>query len=1371
MKLQEPPNFVSRCVQFSSSAVDYLDPEDGCNKIYPLIGGLSRDTHHAWISRGPYFEVVSTNNGEKIAAWTFGGILKDTNTKVTCAVELPTLKDAYGASVSSLFAVGLDCYLSYGMVCLFDIRGSKVVKAIQVPGKVSSLAVVDSGLIPEATTPLAPALRLAKGLLAVGLSPGGNVLLLDLCLSDEDGTVAEGVPSMEEDYSAGPSGASYGVRGAGHHYTEQSDELHPSRTVIHTPGDPRTEGPVSPGDHIAILLNESSFKNGYFMLNLADSSYRLPLSHVEITASLYVPQLASLIIGFSFGCFQVWDLSSLTLVHTSDLLSEPRNVTFFAFQEPADDPRKYCYIWAVYGRRWNKGGSEGEEKREEVNEDDKDDLAFACMHDMCYQTKEWIDGYGWLYQDFVSIGRRFELEFSHGNDSNSVSRCISCHSVDGTLGRGRATFAGRMESSDFEEGSTAESDSLCCMIWHSWQLGRDGLPCNLRHSLTLFDLNQWYREQMPCSSAPLVISSPDPSSGYISGGVERNPGSPHLLTYALPFVTEKVLSENGAPLLFARIDPCSISRFCSPAVLVPEEYLFPSALSFESTFLLGSQCVIKMSTPGLQRSLLAKLQSLGTKSYLYPTPIFLECVAAGLKPLYVDIDNPATTPVPEQREFLLSLALEHHMVSYLIKCAVETADGSASSLGVTLGFLMFWVKERSFIIRQYIIQLNNPLFDCGGALFPDPQASRLRSLLGRQLSHLSTLLKEILRKCLIVIDVSQEMQKWSEILEVLALYTGVVQWFCHNGLLPELADEDSEAAEIQASNLGVPRLPYPAKVLAEAYEKRRKELLGLPGVSKVSDVLFIDAAVKECGERLTRDSWKTKGSEISGEYPPPSLQALLLTYMLDGLPVEDKHCFVIYLFLDLAALLYGSSLSQLIKFPSAFSLSPSIIKLTQAFWLLDHKDFEVAINVFLDPLICPQDIKLWQHRCVIRAFLAQGEPRKALKYVRVHQPSLGGLEDLNGSIVTIRILKNSSSIFLMVGCEDLKQLRWVLQNSLTSAEEDGLMAFLSSQNDAKAQELRVMYYLQRSRVIEALRINDDVKPKKKDKTLDGGRASSLKTVRDAIVNGYASALPSVTRRLAAYCARHSSTLHSWKEVSRPVPLSVNIHRAKQESPVPFRTKSTLIGTMLDKARETWNPPPLPAIPPPTPRHPSGLPVREKRKREDEDGMDILSILPSRKVAASPLRSSIELMPFICTPVASSLSHSRNGDGTPLVFPHLSKSLPDFDSSRTPSKKARLAEDSKVIASSPVDESAMEASTSITSALLLLNTPIVPRRNRRANYASKTTGDEFSTTGSGGSTPTHDVPPPTPQSILKKSNHSVFLSILSQILFGRKFYYL
>lgn len=99
-------------------------------------------------------------------------------------------------------------------------------------------------------------------------------------------------------------------------------------------------------------------------------------------------------------------------------------------------------------------------------------------------------------------------------------------------------------------------------------------------------------------------------------------------------------------------------------------------------------------------------------------------------------------------------------------------------------------------------------------------------------------------------------------------------------------------------------------------------------------------------------------------YPPPSLQALLHAYLIENVNMIHKHSLVVYFVLDLAMVLdqetwvnqrvyliffldlnnfsHMTTITQFIKFPAVFKLSQSIIKITQAFWQLDHEDFSVS---------------------------------------------------------------------------------------------------------------------------------------------------------------------------------------------------------------------------------------------------------------------------------------------------------------------------------------------------------------------------------------------------------------------------------------------
>ena len=157
-----------------------------------------------------------------------------------------------------------------------------------------------------------------------------------------------------------------------------------------------------------------------------------------------------------------------------------------------------------------------------------------------------------------------------------------------------------------------ESDlSLCQFVWETW-----GVNCPGSSQMALFDLNQWYKEQMP--------------SKIIKGHA-----STYMTIFSLDDVVEGMLNTRN-PLLDVRIDPASISQFT--AVQSLEEHFYPSALSFESLSLLGKELVM-VNHPGVQRDILSQLEQNGPNALLHPTKLFHHCIAIGLKPMYMDISS------------------------------------------------------------------------------------------------------------------------------------------------------------------------------------------------------------------------------------------------------------------------------------------------------------------------------------------------------------------------------------------------------------------------------------------------------------------------------------------------------------------------------------------------------------------------------------------------------------------------------------------------------------------------------------------------------------------------------------------------------------
>lgn len=81
------------------------------------------------------------------------------------------------------------------------------------------------------------------------------------------------------------------------------------------------------------------------------------------------------------------------------------------------------------------------------------------------------------------------------------------------------------------------------------------------------------------------------------------------------------------------------------------------------------------------------------------------------------------------------------------------------------------------------------------------------------------------------------MSQQAQVLELVAVYIEVVEWFVNVGLLPEfpcedltLVDDDYEAA----GECGPHRVPYPAATLAKMYQKRYLHRLNVPLVNVTS---------------------------------------------------------------------------------------------------------------------------------------------------------------------------------------------------------------------------------------------------------------------------------------------------------------------------------------------------------------------------------------------------------------------------------------------------------------------------------------------------------------------------------------------------------
>ncbi|XP_074041102.1 AT hook containing transcription factor 1 homolog isoform X2 [Leptinotarsa decemlineata] len=1065
----------------------------------PLSGRLLQDTRHVWHAKGPSLEVRNAKTGCKVGAWTFGYILKDSNTSIVCVEEI---RRPHGRL--SLLAVGIDCAISGGLVCIFDVFSSKVIRAIQIKEKISYLHVIDPG-IEDLNLP--GPLRNFDGILAVG-TDGGCVILIDICRQ-----------ICEEALFS----------------TTRKDELNPCQLVLLTSKNiPKIEyykeRSMRDGTHLAIHLNAVlDSLTEHFILKGPKGDDRIYVNKEEVITSglYYCPQLTSLLVGYNFGAFQLWDLTTLTLVYTSPVCEGHLPVTKFALQEPADDPRAFCYVWVSYSK----------------SEVDQSGLPLVVMYSLCYESKEFHEGYGFLYQDFQHCSVRFQVELGpleevkHGPDPK-WGQCLGLQPIS-------KIPPGKEHNSRVSSGDNL---ALCLISWTVW-FGENINQTNI----LIFDLNQWYKEQMPNFSRWKNCSN-------------------YLLRLSLTDMIHITGNGKTGPLLDVALDPKSLAQFVGVQRL--EEHFYPTSLSFD-LLVLRENDVVLFHNRGLQQALLHQIESTGPLCLLKPSEVSRQVLSLGLTPLFSEESLNSSFSTGTQREIILNVGLEHQLVGWLCKCAFEWANGSFSSAGCSLDFLLNWAFQRAVSMKTHCDRYCAPLFDHSQSQLDNNTTVLLNSCI-RQINNLCVLYSYIINKLSSFLSCPDLVEEQRRSLQMVSVYFEVLQWLVNIGLLPEYAPS------MYPRNSDKIGAPYPVQELTKFYNDKRTELqlLNEETFASKDSLLFIDNLInRNCGGSHLQAQWREDNG--NGLYPPPSLQSLIRTYLVDVAEIKHKHSLVIYLFLDLAMALeksrYSPVITYLIKFPAVFKVSTSVIKITQAFWQLDHGDFATAMEQLLDPFVLGEDLQPWQHTIAMRSLCVQKQYNFALLYIQTRKPPMTDHTDFLTAISLFVANKMLDEAFyfmkqhrngadedllmhLFEECKKNDCLHDLLYKNLGSGEEQAFIKYLKNANSASSDELQVFYYLLRSRYLEAFDYHAGVVRNNGRQGLIG--QSNVSTT-DQVVRIFKSLLPDVNRNLVEYVRKERTNL--WKEVSRPTPLSVFVHNTNEQ----IQYKSTLIHAALAKAKHTF----------------------------------------------------------------------------------------------------------------------------------------------------------------------------------------------------------
>ncbi|XP_058805552.1 protein ELYS [Phymastichus coffea] len=705
----------------------------------------------------------------------------------------------------------------------------------------------------------------------------------------------------------------------------------------------------------------------------------------------------------------------------SPTFDENAYVTHVALLEPSDDPRPFYYLWIA------------------CQNDSSNSSAVLRMYAMLFNKKHSDkSGESSLYFNLESEpSLKFELELEQGE------RVHSLISVERENSRDPADY-----------GSRRGEDSLLL-------IGSD-------ERVLLFDLNRWYKEQMPRTMAEC-----------------RNPNSVMASYRTAP-------EDSTAPrkgIVACAYASKSLREFPIKGPSSPEELFYPNSLTIE-WLELSWDSLTHWLVRGVQAELLREITITGPIVLVKPTEIYHRCLVSGLVPFdSTPQDFLFDADQAEQRQMLLSICLEQRWANFLLRCVLEWSDGSAAYLYPEF---LRWSVQRASELKLITDQLCVPLFDQSGITIGETEVRTLR-FCAQQLECLGNVVAH-------VPNLEGDLERQRRALKRIATYLQVLLWFYDVGLLPE-SRELVEQKESDLPQIAFPvKIPYPIDKLAEFYEKRKENCQKMGGKMEQEDVLFIDQLINyEC--MALKAQWQREAvgefSNREGRYPPPSLQTLLRSFLTDCyretfdgttdeedigdlVEMQSKHSITIYLLMDLAMLLQNthSNVDQLIKYPSAFKLSPSLIKLTQAFWLLDHEDYEGFFNVITGELVSLTDIKDWHHKLAIRTLLQNNQHKLALMYLRIIKPPLTSLEE-QGIIISLSVEQglvesafharpsshyNQLLTRFFQSCKAHGKLKEILLLSLDSEEEEAFVKFLK---DNECEDIRLLYYLQRSRHAEA----------------------------------------------------------------------------------------------------------------------------------------------------------------------------------------------------------------------------------------------------------------------------------------------------------------
>ncbi|CAM9150897.1 unnamed protein product [Lampetra planeri] len=1021
----------------------------------------------AWLACGPHLEVVHAVTGERLSAYCFTSGTEHPPT-VLAARDFSWLK-------RSGLLVGLE-EAQGSVLCLYDLGLSRVVKSVVIPGRITVIEpLVSYGGASTSTQHLHQSLRWFFGIAAV-VTDLGHVLLVDLGLDDLSCNQSE---------------------------LEASD----LQVVTKSPAEiPRLREVSSrEGRHLCLQLNGSS--------------------GVGATALQYISRTNQLAVGFSDGYLQIWNMKTLKKEYHSQLEGGRVPVHAFTYQEPENDPRNCCYLWAV-----------------QSSQDLEGDVVSLHLLQLAFSERKCLASGKILYEGLEYCEERYSQELNGTafplRAQTTSTRLLSCQTIE--------KFRPHPDRDDNMNEVASPDTSVSIFSWQIKAYGQ-GPPSTY---IGVFDINRWYHAQMPDS---LRVG-------------ESLQNCPYLAVWNLDPVTQMV---SPHVLLDVVVHDRSLSRGMPLTCPPPEQYFNPTTYNFDATCLLNAG-IVHSTCSGYQKETLSFLKKAAPCSSEVISSSYSRCLMSGLLPSRLSDTQASNLTQEEQLDAILSTAVETSSLGLITGCIKQWTAEEQPGSALNLHYILDWAWNKVVQTKEELDGICAPLFD-SSSNFTDPQTMQLLQHSQRLLGNLSTIFHCLLSEAQ---ELTQKgvvgLMNKNMVSGLISKYAEVVLWFCRTGLLPEGSDDDAPQFS---------RPFYTHSVISNYYTIRREDLTRLAKGKWCADCLMIDGLVGQCGERLT-NLWK-RDEGGTGQYPPPTLHALLDIYLLDNIDESSKHAIVIYLLLDVMYAFPNKDGATVESFPTAFAIPMGLVKLVQGLWLLDHHDHQSSFELLLHPSASHCHFE-WQHERVLQALMCQGQHTGALRYFHATKPPISSTSQAKLCLSVLlhnRCLVEAWSLlrqhsnhvnlgellgFLYESCQELGLIKELLKLPLRVTEQECLEKFLQGTGGLHNRELLMVHYLQQANYIPALQLNQSLKM-----NLVNERDPKLKqrsNTRNCILDQYGKVLPRVQRKLAMERVKpyqHPHTSH--KEVARSQPLSA-VKRSANER---VMSRAGFISNVLTKIEEVW----------------------------------------------------------------------------------------------------------------------------------------------------------------------------------------------------------